>query len=218
MTSILITILFISCRQQIKTSSTAPNAEKIILTDTSLIPTDSTAFYFPLKSFHDTSSKVGLDSFLVAWYSRQLFALKEPLIYGNKSQNEIYRFTWLRTFHNPITIRIERHGDNYILYWKLSDGAGGYEPGELTTDKQKILDAKTWQEFINRLNQTDFWNLASKEVDFGKDGSEWILEGKTENKYQVVDRWTPEKNSKYYQCCDFLLGLTDLKIKDREKY
>ncbi len=217
MTMILITFLFISCQEQINIS-TAPNSEKIIVTDTSFIPKDSTTFYFPLKSFHDTSNTVGLDSFLVTWYSRQLFALREPVIYEDKSQNEIYRFTWLRTFHNPIAIRIEKHVDEYVLYWKLSNGAGGYDPGELSIAKQKILDKKTWQEFIRRLNQTDFWKLISKEVNFGKDGSEWILEGKAENKYQVVDRWTPEENSRYYQCCNFLLSLTDLKIKGREKY
>jgi len=214
----ILILLFTSCQGQTNKVSPVTHTNEKIVHDTSLIPNDSTVFYFPVKSFGDTTKGVGLDSFLVAWYSRQLFALREPVISADKSENEIYRFTWLRTFHNPIAIRIEKHGDEYILYWKLSNGAGGYDPGELTIDKQKTLDKKTWQEFIERLNQADFWNLSSKEVNFGKDGSEWILEGQTESKYQVVDRWSPEVNSKYYQCCDFLLSLTDLKIKDREKY
>lgn len=214
----ILALLLISCQGQTNKVSPDTSSKEKIVNDTRLVPSDSTIFYFPVKSFGDITKGVGLDSFLVAWYSRQLFALREPVIYSDKSENEIYRFTWLRTFHNPIAIRIEKHGDEYILYWKLSNGAGGYDPGELTIDKQKILDAKTWQEFISMLNQADFWKLVSKEINYGKDGSEWILEGKTENKYQVVDRWSPEKNSKYYQCCYFLIGLTDLKIKDRENY
>jgi DNA topoisomerase IB len=52
----------------------------------------------------------------------------------------------------------------------------------------------------------------------GLDGAEWIIEGKRFNQYQVVDRWTPDKNSKYYKCCDFLISLTDLEISERDKY
>ena len=96
-----------------------------------------------------------------------------------KSQKDIYRFTWLRTFHNPIAIRIEKHGDQYFLYWKLSNGAGGYKPGKLTIDKQKKLDKETWDAFVSKLNHIDFWNLSRKQNDMGDDGSEWILEGRS---------------------------------------
>ncbi|MGH2507846.1 MAG: hypothetical protein ACRDHZ_10665 [Ktedonobacteraceae bacterium] len=111
-----------------------------------------------------------------------------------------------------------KHNDNYTLYWKLSDGAGGYAPGKLVISKQKNLDKKTWEEFIKKVNEIDFWNSTINREESGLDGSEWILEGKSGNKYHVVDRWTPNKKSKYYECCDFLLSLTDLKIKSREKY
>jgi hypothetical protein len=178
-------------------------------------PKDSTTLYFPLNSWKDTSV---LTSFLNKWFSAQLFALKEPIIYSDKSQDEIYRFTWLRTFHHPVAIRIEKHNGNYTLYWKLSNGAGGYKPGVLVIDKQKTLDKETWEVFINKLDQSDFWNLVTNHTDSGMDGSEWILEGKSANKYHVVDRWTPDKRSKYYECCDFLLNLTDIEIKSGAKY
>ena len=215
--SILIFSLLASCRGQ-NNSSTTPNSQDKISSDTILIPKDSTTLYFPVNSLNDTSSNPLYESFFNKWYSSQLFALKEPIIYSNKSQDEIYRFTWLRTFHNPIAIRIEKHNDNYTLFWKLSNGAGGYSPGELEIDKQKTLDKKTWEEFISKLNQSDFWNLVINHNDTGKDGSQWILEGKSTNKYHVVDKWSPDKDSKFYECCNFLLGLTDLKINDEQKY
>ena len=117
-TSILITILFISCQGQANSVSTT-NLEKEIAHDTSSVPSDSTVFYFPLKSFRDTAKGVGLDSFLVVWYSRQLFALREPVIYADKSQNEIYRFTWLRTFHHPVASRMAypNLSGMYNRYW-----------------------------------------------------------------------------------------------------
>ena len=187
-------------------------------TNSQLIPIDSNQFYFPLDKFKDNSGFVGRDTFLVKWYSEQLFALREPVIYMDQSQKEIYRFTWLRTFDNPIAIRIEKQEDSYNLYWKLCNGAGGYEPGQLTIQKQKSINKLTWDEFKNRLKQTSFWNLKTIKIIGGLDGSEWILEGKTLDQYHVVDRWTPRENTKYYQCCDFLIGLTDLNITGNDKY
>lgn len=215
--SLLLLTILTSCQGQGNATST--NASKYSLPiDTAFIPTDSTQFYFPLEIFRDTSIYVGQDTFVNTWYSKHLFAMKEPVIYTDKSQTETYRFTWLRTFHNPIAIRIEKNKDTYMLYWKLSDGAGGYQPGKLTINKQKKIDKSTWDEFQNHLNQIDFWKMNPNEKTFGNDGSQWILEGKTTTQYNVVDRWTPSEKSKYYECCDFLIGLTDLKIKRKDKY
>ena len=186
--------------------------------DTAFIPKDSNQYYFPLDVFKDTSSFVGYERFVVSWYSKHLFAMKEPIFYADKSKNEIYRFTWLRTFNNPIAIRVEKHGDLYLLFWKLCDGAGGYEPGKLVINKQKKIDKSTWNKLKNKINHINFWDLNTHEKSSGSDGSRWILEGKFQNQYNVVDRWTPNKKDKYYNCCDFILGLTDLKINSDEKY
>ena len=174
-------------------------------------------FYFPSKLLGGDDQ--WLDSFLNKWYSEQLFAMREPIIFSDKSNKEIYRFTWLRTFDNPIAIRIEKQDSTYLLFWKVCNGAGGYEPGQLTENKQKTIDKETWDKFKSKLNDINFWNLPTKENEImGTDGSQWILEGKKDSKYHTVDRWSPSEKGKYYQCCDFLIGLTDLKIKADDKY
>ena len=215
--SILFTMHFAFCRGQ-NNFSPSTLLENKILSDTTFIPKDSTILYFPINSFNETSNNTYRDSFIVKCYSEQLFALKEPVVYNDSSQNEVYRFTWLRTFHNPVAIRIQKNADGYVLYWKLSNGAGGYKPGILIIDKQRVLDRKTWDEFLDKINQIDFWNLQLKRDARGTDGSQWILEGKSKNKYHVVSKWTPHKGNTYYDCCNFLLSLTDLKISGREKY
>jgi len=102
-------------------------------------------------------------------------------------------------------------------------------------NKQKAIDEPTWVEFKNLLNQVDFWNLQTSErihkrlviLDDGSqaeeirmsfDGAQWLLEGKIAPQYHVVVRWSPKKESKFFQCCDFLIKLTDLEISDQEKY
>lgn len=145
--------------------------------------------------------------------------MKEPILYLDDAKNEVYRFTWLRTFHNPIAIRIEKQGDAYLLFWKLCSGAGGYQPGELTINKQKSIDKATWDKFMELINRTTFWTMTSLDPDHGGfDGAQWILEGKSAKQYHVVDRWSPNTKDNFNKCCDFLIHLTDLKIKDSNKY
>lgn len=158
------------------------------------------------------------DTFRVKWYSEQLLALKEPILYKENSDTEVYRFTWLRTFDHPIAIRIEKFNNNYSINWKVCNGAGGYAPGKLITDKGKAITKQDWDKFLNLLIEIDYWNLNNINSMPGLDGSQWILEGKTKNKYNVVDDWSPGEKSKYFKCCDFLIELTGMKIKNSEKY
>jgi hypothetical protein len=162
----------------------------------------------PLNTFRDT--------FANGSYSKQLRALNEPVVYTADSTVELYRFTWLRTFHNPVAIRVEKKSNQYIMTWKVCNGAGGYDPGELKTDRQIILNDSIWVEFQKRIEQIDFWNLETNIESIGYDGSEWILEGKKAGNYHVVERWTPREGSRFYECCEFLIKLTDLKIKKWE--
>jgi len=209
--SILLLISVTICCGMTHKKITAIGAENSATMDTSFVPTDSKQLYFPLKDC--------LDSFKNTWYSKHLFALREPIIFMDKSKNEIYRFTWLRTFNNPVAIRIEKRDNQYLLFWKLSDGAGGYKPGRLSINKHKTIDKQIWDTFLNKLNEIGFWSLATNDDEnLGFDGSQWILESKTPNQYHVVDRWTPNEKSKYYQTCNFLIDLTDLKIQGDDKY
>ena len=108
----IITLIFIAfltaCQGQNNKKTVVATKGSQSIKDTSFAPTDSTKFYFPIEPMRDKSFLLGIDSFVNTWYSKHLFVMREPLIYGDKSKNEVYRFTWLRTFHNPIAIRIEK--------------------------------------------------------------------------------------------------------------
>jgi len=168
--------------------------------------------YFPLAKSED-EAKTGdskLDSFDVKWYSEQLGAMNEPVLYNDKSPSIVYRFTWLRSFHHPVAIRIEKQGTNYMLYWKECDGAGGYEPGNLFVDKKKKINQAVWREFENKIVQMHFDTMKTNIDVFGNDGASWVLEGKWDKKYHLVNRWTVGGTKDFYMCCVFLLHLTDI--------
>ncbi len=154
-------------------------------------------------------------------YSMELSAMKEPILYNDTSKNETYRFNWFRSFDDPIIIRIEKSKDTYLLYWKSCYNKVD-KPMALLIDERKIIDKATWDLFKEKLKNSAYWKMDINEFAppgvIRMEGSQWILEGKTATKYHVADRWSPDSKSKYYQCCDYLIGLTDLNIPPRGKY
>lgn len=183
--------------------------------------------YFPIEAFSsipkdwETNYNVdviwGIESavFSLNWYSSHLKALEEPVL-RDSLPAKIFRFTWLRTFHNPIVIRIENRNNTVTIYWKVNDGEGGYEPGKIIENKSKTLTLKEWTGIVDKINAINFWNLPSTENEIlGDDGAQWILEGKELGKYHVVDRWS---GGEIGNLCLELINLTDLKIKEDDIY
>lgn len=186
--------------------------------------------YFPLKLFlnfhegwetdfnYNVIQAIDRGKFYIDWYSKHLKALQEPRLWNLSTEKQIFRFTWLRSFHNPITIRLEKYNDKVMLYWKLCNGAGGYEPGDLIINSSRELSSREWNEFNSMIKQLSYWNLKSVDNEItGTDGAQWILEGINMGNYQVVDRWTPGETG-FKKCCLYLLNMTDLNIPKREMY
>jgi len=182
-------------------------------------------YYFPVTKFtnlppnRETNEKINIIDnqafFKLEWYSKYLAAMNEPVLFNSESAR-IFRFTWLRTFHNPIVIGMKNEKNKITLYWKVSDGMGGYEPGFIILNQSKELPLNEWNDFSNKINTTDFWNKSSRGNEIsGTDGSIWILEGKDLGKYQVIDSWN---GTGIRETCLMLLKLTNLKIKEDEIY
>ena len=207
--------------------------DSTIKVDSLNVPTDINQPYFPKEMFPEvemdwiqtdngtkieTKVKEGTyDEFVVDWYSEHLYAMKEPLLFNRKIDREIYRFTWLRTFDKPMTFRFEKKDNRFILYWKVLNGAGGYEPGEIEIERLKILTEKEWTEFTQLIGKADFWNMNLGRSSIGTDGSEWIMEGFNQSDYRAVSVWSPSKGN-FYNACDYLISLTNLTISEKKKY
>lgn len=88
---------------------------------------------------------------------------------------------------------------------EIMQGAGGYDPGKMTISDAKTVDKETWKLFNKLVDRAHFWDIETIEKDpTGLDGEQWILEGKDEQRYHVVDRWSP-KSGAYFDCCNFLI-------------
>lgn len=157
------------------------------------------------------------DNFYRTWYSKQLSAMQEPVLKDVRNA-EIYRFTWLRASHEPIAIRIYKEGDKAWLVWKACNGRGRYEPGQLVVNHSKKLSKRQWQKFQEMLQTLDYWEMLDYQVLVGTSGAYWILEGISGNRYRVIDFWRPNLYDDYAQTCQYLLSLTNLRIKKKKIY
>lgn len=182
--------------------------------------TNNYPYYFPLIGFaeypkdwlrnYDADLFSATENFLFInkWYEKQLKALEENRLYLMKTDKEIFRFTWLRTFNNPVSIRIEKEGDNYFIIKTLTTGKGGYEPGNLKDYVKKRITKPEWDKFISLQNKIKEWgNYYNSEMKISMDGAEWIYEYKTPNSYKIIKETSPDKESEFAAIGLYLIKL-----------
>jgi hypothetical protein len=148
------------------------------------------------------------------WYSEQLSAMSEPSLLDS-TVNVVIRFTWLRTFDEPITVGIKNDTQRYTLYWKMCDGKGGYEPGKLILSNSKCISEQEFNNLMNKMDSIGFWDMPTVFDIEGNDGSQWILETKIDGNYHIVDSWC---GSNIYPIGKALLKLTDFNYDELEMY
>jgi hypothetical protein len=189
--------------------------------DTLPLPIDSATFYFKTKANWQDNTQDALDTFVNQWYSKMLFTLKEPVLRNYQGDKEIYRFTWLRTFHHPVSVRLEKQGDIIKLFSKVCNGAGGYEPGQLIFDTTLNISADNYKSLTQKVDNIDFWNLKTEQRDeAGEDGSEWIIEAVRNNKYHMVTRWTPSerRQGNFRSVGEYLISLSKINSEETKNF
>lgn len=148
----------------------------------------------------------------------QLKDLQENCLYNYETNHNkiVYRFTWLRSFHHPIVIRIEKNEKAIILYWKVGKGMGGHETEGLKKSGKKKLSLKEWSEFEKLVNLADFDILPNENYFPKTDGATWILERKKSNIFKAHHSNSPSEEIK--EACLYLISLTKIKLSEDEKY
>ena len=194
---------------------------------------DSSSDAVVLKNYFPPGTFVRAGTSRMEWYSREFSALQEaPLWQDIPPGTIIYRFTWLRTFHNPVVIVFTALTDGDTkLRLKVASGAGGYDPGQLITDEEHKLGHDDAKQFLDLIEQkAQFWSQPTEPAPvitynkdgtqtetIGVDGAQWIMEGVKDGKYHVVDRWSPAHGA-YHDAAMFLIRKSGYKVKKDEIY
>ncbi|HET6432829.1 hypothetical protein [Dyella sp.] len=169
--------------------------------------------YFPGGALNPASPQS--DGFENRWYSRQLEAMSEPALTPVPG-SRTYRFTWLRTFHHPVAVRVAMTSTRCALHAIELDGAGGYAPGKVYRRKILEITPKACARFEAFIRANGFWDIPPSDHVSGADGSQWIVEGVTAQ-YRVVTRWTPESGP-VRTIGEQFLALTGWQYPQKEMY
>jgi hypothetical protein len=241
-------LILLSCQNKNFSGNRMKLLDSRIAVDANNIPKDSNQFYFPITLFpkleyvyHYKDSTTILvstyysnhgdtlrsyariiphqfDTVYVKEYSKYLYAMREPLLFNRLLSKEVYRFVWLRSFHNPIIIRIEKDKNKkYELIWKVTNGKGGYYPGQLIVNKRKYISGKEWNVFHKYISGMNFWKQKNVHEQWGCDGAVWLLEGETSDFYNVIHSWSVG-NPDLHEACRYLIQLTGIKLNHEDIY
>ncbi len=185
------------------------NTDTTINTDENNIPINPEEIYFPKYKF--TGRPDFIDDILKV-NSSLLYFFHEPLLFNKYFNSEVYRFTDLRSFFNPMVIRIENSDGNYKLYWKECNRNNSGSERKLILDESKNISKLEWNHFKELIEKSNFWNLpiSDPEENLGFDGDCWTIEGISKSTYQVMERRDP--TGSFYDCGSYLVKLTNLKI------
>jgi hypothetical protein len=129
-------------------------------------------------------------------FSHELEKLQENSLKAlpNKDCSAVYRFLWLRAFHNWISIRVEHHKDGTTKVYAKEFGRKESAPESLLKDLSFDWSPAKYQTFARQIEEMGFWNSPSTEAiksrELSTDGAAWILEGVDQNRYHVIARGT----------------------------
>ena len=116
------------------------------------------------------------------WFSGDLAAFGEPSLYRRASTApRSVRFTWLRSFHDPVVVRIDNLGDGRLqLTAKQRPGGAGFPLDRGTRrarEQVRMLQPDEAARLEGMLADSQFFDLSDGGCFRGVHGSQWILEG-----------------------------------------
>jgi hypothetical protein len=123
-------------------------------------------------------------------YAGALGTMGEPSL-ACATDTPVYRFLWMRTFHHPVAVRVERDDDDWRVIAVELDGAGGYDPGDVLRRVDRTLTPYEAQQLEALLARADVWGSPVAQTDIGVDGSTWIIEARNGPRSRIHHAWTP---------------------------
>ena len=131
-----------------------------------------------------------LSEFKAGRYADQLDAAGEAPLFDREGQ--VLRFTWLRSRHAPVIVRLETAADGRVTMTatELTGRGGGY-PGEIARRIERGLSAAEVADLARVLERTRALEQPPTGCDFELQGAQWLLESTGPEGYRFVERLSP---------------------------
>jgi hypothetical protein len=155
--------------------------------------------YFP-QALRETTLRCGVFgvgggqremSRVTDWYGRHLRAAGEAPLF--RSAGSSLRFTWLRSFHAPVIIRLDTAADGGVTMTAIElSGRGGYEPGAVARRIERRLTAGEVAALARMVEQSRVLEQTAVTCDLGLDGAGWVIESVGADGYRFIERHSPQ--------------------------
>jgi hypothetical protein len=134
-----------------------------------------------------------------SYYTLYLAAMKEPSIQEAEVKGEDFhfRFTWLRSFQDPVSVRLWSQQGKVQCHYVALAGKSQNSPRTPKDEQTLVLNQEQVRAMEALASAKEFWAPLNKQEEqmLGFDGAEWIFEWKDALGYRLSDIWTPSAHT-----------------------
>lgn len=188
-----------------------------VLAEARRMPCDPVGALWPEQIVSTQTTEPVVDAYYADWFGYHLRSARELSLSdrpaGRNDARLTLRFTWLRSFHSPVIVRVDEgaNGEMKLTAKRLS-GRGGYGPGGVADRRSRPLTEAEAQAVRDALRRTDVFDIMPLGCGDGVDGAEWLLEARDAQRYHFARRWSPQ-GGPVREIGDLLLSLTGWNLK-----
>jgi hypothetical protein len=183
----------------------------LIATSCAASPPAARAPYFPSSEFSDLPVfYANVPAEFAAFLHR---ANEDPIAY-NDARLEI-RLTIRSAFKGSVIITAVERSDG-VIHGRVKRFEQKRDHGgeTLVADSSVAFTPENMKLLFEALRQRNFWALDNSQKTIGSDGSDWLLEAKDGNRYNVIYRWWP-MSGPIFEVGRLLTSLAKVPLFDR---
>jgi hypothetical protein len=125
--------------------------------------------------------------------------MKEPSIQGAEVKGEDFhfRFTWLRSFQDPVSVRVWSQQGKVQCHYVALGGQSQNSPGTPKDEQTFVLNQEQVRAMEALALAKEFWAPLNEQEEMmsGTDGAMWVFEWKDALGYRLRDIWTPSAHT-----------------------
>lgn len=161
-------------------------------------PPPETQDYFPERTFYSGDGPYSWTFRTELMLAEQMREFGESSIYKRRTDasTHVYRFTWNRTFHPAIVVRLEVEADGTARIISKHCTMIDVDKYKVRQGEKKLSRRRT-SKFIEQFERSNFWSSPAEGSGGGIDGAMWLFEGCRDGRYHVVEHWSPENGDPF---------------------
>lgn len=133
-----------------------------------------------------------------------------PLMHRKiKSNQEIIRFSWFRSFQSTIFVRLDKTGNDIVLSWKEISWNDSLKK-KVVRNGNKQLSSPDYTSFSKWLDYSGFEGYTVYEYYPMFDGNTWVMERLRGDKFKVYQSNEPSED--FVKACYLLVSLADIDL------